>query len=137
RTRDEQAYGRNELPRNVLMNEIKSLKALIHELSRLPGIGERSAQRMAYFLLKKGPAFMDQLRVVLKDVQDKVKLCPECFAYTETEGVCDICTDPKRQSNLICVVESPPDILKIDASDAFSGRYHVLHGAIAPLEGVH
>lgn len=119
------------------MTEIKSLRALIHELSRLPGVGERSAQRMAYFLLKKGPAFMDQLRVALRDVQEKVKLCPECFAYTESVGPCGICTDPKRQSQLLCVVESPPDILKIDASGAFAGRYHVLHGTIAPLEGVH
>ncbi len=119
------------------MTEIKSLKALTHELSRLPGIGERSAQRMTYFLLKKGPAFMDQLQAAIRDVRDRVRLCSECFAYTEQTDSCEICKDPSRQSNILCVVESPSDILKIDASGAYAGRYHVLHGAIAPLEGVH
>lgn len=118
------------------MKETSSLKSLVHELSRLPGIGEKSAQRLAYFLLRKGAGFTDDLVAALRAVQEKVKLCPNCFSYTEEATTCETCSDPRRAKNIICVVESPSDIFKIEASGAFCGLYHVLHGAIAPLEGV-
>lgn len=115
--------------------KIPSLQKLINELAKLPGVGPKSAQRMAISFLKFSGEEIQSLREALKDVKEKIHLCQNCFAYTE-EDLCYYCQQPSRQKNLLCVVESPMDIERIESSGAFSGYYHVLHGVIAPLEGI-
>jgi recombination protein RecR len=115
--------------------KVPSLQRLIAELSKLPGVGSKSAQRMAMSFLKFSQADMDSLRQALKDIKEKIKLCRECYAYTEDE-VCYFCSEDSRSKHYICVVENPSDIDRIESSGVFKGRYHVLHGAIAPLDNV-
>lgn len=117
------------------MLQIASLEKLVHELSRLPGIGPKTAQRLAYYILKSPSEFSHQLAKSLVRVHAEVHECPQCFNFTDLE-VCKFCQDPHRHDDIICVVEEPSDILRIEASGAFRGRYHVLHGVIAPLDGV-
>lgn len=118
------------------MTELKSLKRLITEFSKLPGIGEKTAQRLAYFVLKKGNVFSQSLIEAIGEVETNIHTCDQCFSFTENEKLCDVCDNPKRDLTKICVVEEPFDIMKIESSQAFHGNYHVLHGTIAPLEGV-
>ena len=118
------------------MIELKSLKRLIAEFSKLPGIGEKTAQRLAYFVLKKGTSFSSSFIEAVKEVEMKIHTCTQCFSFTENEALCDACDDQKRDPTKICVVEEPFDIMKIESSRSFFGLYHVLHGTIAPLEGV-
>ncbi len=115
--------------------KVPSLQRLIAELSKLPGVGSKSAQRMAMSFLKFSTADMESLRQALKDIKEKIKLCKECYAYTE-DDTCYFCSEPGRSIHYICVVENPSDIDRIESSGVFKGRYHVLHGAIAPLDGV-
>jgi len=118
------------------MFKIPTLDKLVHEMSRLPGVGPRSAQRLTHFLLKN-PEFSRDLRETLELVENNIQLCDLCFNYTDrAEGLCHICQSPHRNSELICVVEQPEDILQLESSGAYAGYYHVLHGAISPLEGV-
>ncbi len=119
-----------------MSTKVPSLETLIHELTKLPGIGEKTAQRLAYHVLRAGPSYSQSLRQALDDVQKKIKFCNECFSYTENEELCDICANPKRESQAVCVVEEPSDIFRVENSGAYHGVYHVLHGAISPLEGV-
>ena len=119
-----------------MIANIPSLDKLIHELSRLPGIGSKTAARLAYHLLKSPEEQTKSLRSALKEVKVNVQECPKCFSFTETEELCQFCTDSHRQDNEICVVEDPADISRIESSGVFKGRYHVLHGAISPLDGV-
>lgn len=116
------------------MLPVPSLEKLIHELSRLPGIGPKSAQRLAYHILR-APEFSRQLRAALSDVEERVQTCQTCFSYCE-DRQCRFCADTNRNDQLICVVEQPLDILRIESSGAFRGRYHVLQGVISPLDGV-
>lgn len=117
--------------------KVPSIDRLAHELSKLPGIGAKTAQRLALGIIKKNVQEVESLREALQDVKDKIRECDECFCYTENESICDFCSDPKRdQSTIICVVKSPTDISKIESSGVFKGKYHVLHGCIAPLDGV-
>lgn len=118
------------------MTELKSLKRLITEFSKLPGIGEKTAQRLAYFVLKRGNAFSQGFTEAIKDVETQIHTCTQCFSFTESQNLCDVCENQKRDPTKICVVEEPFDIMKIESSQAFHGLYHVLHGTIAPLEGV-
>jgi recombination protein RecR len=117
------------------MLQIASLEKLVHELSRLPGIGPKTAQRLAYYILKSPSEFSHQLAKSLVRVHSEVHECPQCYNYTDQE-ICKYCQDPHRSSDSICVVEEPSDILRIESSGAFKGRYHVLHGVISPLEGI-
>jgi len=117
------------------MLHIPALEKLVHELSRLPGIGPKTAQRLAYYILKSKDAYPEKLSEALLRVQTEVHTCPECFNYTDRE-LCKFCEDPHRQSESICLVEEPSDIVRIESSGAFRGRYHVLHGVISPLEGI-
>lgn len=117
------------------MLNIPALEKLVHELSRLPGIGPKSAQRLAYYILKSKDNYVDRLSEALLRVRAEVHTCSICFNYTDTD-VCKYCQDVHRSDESICVVEEPSDIMKIEASGAFRGRYHVLHGVISPLEGV-
>lgn len=117
------------------MLHIPALEALVHELSRLPGIGPKTAQRLAYHILRAPAEYSSRLGEALVRVQAEVHTCPQCFNYTDLT-VCKFCSDVHRHDDSICVVEEPSDILRIESSGAFRGRYHVLHGAISPLEGI-
>ena len=117
------------------MLHIPALEKLVHELSRLPGIGPKTAQRLAYFILKSNESYPAQLSESIKRVQTEVHTCPSCFNYTDRD-ICKYCSDPHRTNDVLCLVEEPSDIVRIESSGAFRGRYHVLHGAISPLEGV-
>ncbi len=117
------------------MLKVRALEVLVHELSRLPGIGPKTAQRLAYFILRSGDNYSDRMREALSRVKAEVHLCPRCFNYTDRD-FCHFCEDPHRANDCLCVVEEPSDISRIEASGAFRGRYHVLHGTISPLDGV-
>ncbi len=118
------------------MLHIASLEKLVHELSQLPGIGPKTAQRLTNFILKK-PQFSKNLRAALASVEESIRFCARCFSYTDTpSGLCHYCSNSKRNDQMICVVEEPENISQIEASGAFDGRFHVLHGAISPLEGL-
>lgn len=117
------------------MLHIGALEKLVHELNRLPGIGPKTAQRLAYFILRSGTQYSERLGEALMRVQAEVHECPRCFNYTDTD-LCKYCSDPHRVNESICVVEEPSDIMRIESSGAFRGRYHVLHGVISPLEGI-
>lgn len=118
------------------MKELKSLRKLVTELSKLPGIGEKSAQRLAYFILKRGTSYTQPLLQAIQSVENEINECPKCFSYTELAAECEICSDIKRDGSIYCVVEEPFDIMKIESAQAFQGYYHVLHGTISPLEGI-
>lgn len=117
------------------MLHISALEKLTHELSRLPGIGPKTAQRLAYFILRAENQYPERLSEALLRVKAEVHDCPQCFNYTDTE-LCRYCDDIHRSDESICVVEEPADIMRIESSGAFRGRYHVLHGSISPLEGI-
>jgi recombination protein RecR len=117
------------------MLHIAALEKLVHELSRLPGIGPKTAQRLAYYVLRAPSEYSVRLSEALLRVQAEVHTCPSCFNYTD-QDICSYCTDPHRSDESICVVEEPSAIVRIEGSGAFRGRYHVLHGVISPLEGV-
>jgi recombination protein RecR len=117
------------------MLHIAALEKLVHELSRLPGIGPKTAQRLAYYILRSPEEYSHRLAEALMRVQSEVHECPQCFNYTDS-NICRYCSDTSRSDDSICVVEEPADIVRIEASGAFRGRYHVLHGVISPLEGI-
>jgi recombination protein RecR len=120
----------------MTLQKIPSLSKLVHELSRLPGIGPKTAQRLAYHILRADTEFVLSLREALKSVKEKIHECPVCFSFTEEDGPCHLCADPMRNNTSLCVVEDPADIERVESSGVFRGRYHVLHGAISPLDGV-
>jgi recombination protein RecR len=117
------------------MLQISALEKLVHELSKLPGIGPKTAQRLAYYVLKNKDTYPEKLKEGLERVQAEVHECPHCFNFTDSD-LCFFCEDSGRRSDLICVVEEPSDISRIESSGVYQGRYHVLHGALSPLEGV-
>ena len=119
-----------------MLQKIPSLNQLIHELSRLPGVGPKTAQRLAYHILRSPNEFVQGLRDALRGVKEKIHDCPQCFSFTEEDGFCHFCKDPMRTTDAVCVVEDPADIERIESSGVFRGRYHVLHGAISPLDGI-
>jgi recombination protein RecR len=108
---------------------------LVFELAKLPGIGEKTATRLAYYILKQDTSFAQDLADALVQAKAKTGFCRECFTFTDLE-ICTICADTGRQASIICVVERPTDVLSIEQSGAHTGRYHVLHGALSPLDGV-
>ncbi len=108
---------------------------LIDELGRLPGVGPKSAQRIAFHLLQADPADVQRLTEVLTIVREKVRFCETCFNIAEGQQ-CRICLDPRRDASLLCVVEEPKDIVAMERTREFRGRYHVLGGAISPIDGV-
>jgi len=113
---------------------------LIDELGRLPGIGPKSAQRIAFHLLKLSRDDALRLARAIEEVKDRVAFCRRCFniAVTSDEGSedCGICADPRRDTTVLCVVEEPRDIVAVERTGEFRGRYHVLQGAISPIEGI-
>lgn len=108
---------------------------LIDELGRLPGIGPKSAQRLAFHILQAEETDVRRLAAILHEVKDKVRFCEECGNVSE-EHTCRICRDPRRDSSLICIVEEPKDVVAIERTREFRGKYHVLGGAINPMDGV-
>ncbi|WP_340539235.1 recombination mediator RecR [Nocardioides sp. GXZ039] len=108
---------------------------LIDELGRLPGVGPKSAQRIAFHLLQADPADVRRLSDVLVEVKAKVRFCDTCFNVSESEK-CRICADPRRDPSVLCVVEEYKDVVAIERTREFRGRYHVLGGAISPIDGV-
>ncbi|AHC16833.1 recombination mediator RecR [Salinispira pacifica] len=111
------------------------LDSLIHLLSRLPGIGKKSATRMAYYLLQSDEEFTRNLGEHIVSLKEKISRCRRCGNYSEHE-LCPVCADTRRDAGLICVVEQPQDIAVLEASHEYTGYYHVLHGVLAPLDGV-
>jgi len=112
-----------------------SVIQLVKNLSRLPGIGEKTAERLAMHLLRVSHKEAAQLSRSILEVKDRIKLCSRCFALSDQE-VCHICSDPARDETLLCVVEQPADMVAIEKSGAFRGRYHILQGVISPMDGI-
>jgi len=111
------------------------VQALIDELGRLPGIGPKSAQRIAFHLLKSDPADALRLAQAITEAKDRVSFCTRCFNIAEGEE-CQICGDEGREAGVLCVVEEPRDVVAVERTQEFRGRYHVLQGAISPIDGV-
>jgi len=108
---------------------------LIQQLMRLPGIGEKTAGRLAFHILRSDRGYAEQLASAVVAVKDEIRLCGTCYALTESDP-CPICRDGERSSEVLCVVEEPADLLAVERVHEFRGRYHVLHGTLAPLDGV-
>jgi recombination protein RecR len=108
---------------------------LVKELARLPGIGEKTASRLAFNLLNRSRDDVIALAEALLEMKERVGLCAECFALSDSIR-CAICDDPAREHDLICVVEGPADLMAIERARSYGGVYHVLHGALAPLDGI-
>jgi recombination protein RecR len=111
------------------------LQSLVDELGRLPGIGPKSAQRIAFHLLKVAPEDALRLAEAIVAVKERITLCPRCFNVAEGD-LCMICRDERRDGTVLCVVEDPRDIVSVERTGEFTGRYHVLQGALNPIEGI-
>jgi len=119
--------SRNVLPRSV--------ERLINEFARLPGIGPKTASRLTFYLLRAGDDQASELASALDALKSSTQLCSTCFNITEHDP-CPICSDDGRDEQLLCIVEEPLDVIAIERSRAYNGRFHVLHGAISPVEGI-
>ena len=117
------------------MAQPPSMARLIEQLTRLPGIGEKTATRMAFHILRAEHEYAQLLAEAVLAVKNDTRLCSECFALTEDDP-CRLCTDGERAADLVCVVEEPADLLAVERAGSFRGRYHVLHGTLAPLDGI-
>jgi recombination protein RecR len=117
------------------MAQPPSMSRLIEQLTRLPGIGEKTATRMAFHILRADHEYATLLAEAVLSVKNDTKLCSECFALTE-EDPCRLCTDGERTGDVVCVVEEPADLFAVERAGSFRGRYHVLHGTLAPLDGI-
>ncbi|MEZ4705340.1 MAG: recombination mediator RecR [Bdellovibrionota bacterium] len=113
----------------------KSFREAVSALSKLPGVGEKTAQRLIFHLMKGEKEKISLLTQALTQLKQNVRLCAKCFGYTDHE-LCPICVDEKRNHSLICIVEEPSDVFAIERSGHYRGGYHVLHGALAPLDGI-
>lgn len=112
-----------------------TLGELILELKRLPGIGEKTASRLAFFILRQPKEFAFDLANAISQAREMLHSCSECCNFSETP-ICEICSDPNRSPDSICVVEGPSDLAAFEKSKQFKGKYHVLHGALSPLDGM-
>ena len=113
----------------------KPIDQLIEALTKLPGIGRKTASRLAFHILRTSPSEAKELAKAILDVKEKIRLCSVCFNLTD-EALCGICQDDRRNRDTLCVVEGPNDLIAIENTGTFHGRYHVLHGALTPLEGI-
>ena len=111
------------------------LARLIADLNRLPGIGKKTATRLALHILRRPAAEAQALGRDLLDLHDSIGLCSNCFAFSETDP-CRICDDPRRDPALVCVVEEPADLMAIEKTGVFKGQYHILHGVLSPMDGI-
>jgi recombination protein RecR len=112
-----------------------SILKLIKSLSRLPGIGEKTAERLAMHILRAPRSEAEQLSSSIIEVKDKIRLCSVCFGLSDTD-ICNICSDRTRTPSILCVVEQPADMVAIEKSGAFSGLYHILEGVLSPMNGI-
>ena len=117
------------------MQAAPAIQKLLDELERLPGVGPQSAQRIAYWILNADKATAMRLAEAIAEVKDKIRFCSQCFNYAE-DDLCEICASTRRDRSIICVVSEPRDIPPIERTGVFSGVYHVLGGALSPMEGV-
>ena len=126
-----------QLPRTGRSRAIYAapVQRLITELSKLPGIGNRTAQRLAFHILRLEPAEALALAEAITEVKEKIGFCSVCFNLSEGE-LCTICADERRDASVICVVEEPGDIIPVERTHEFRGRYHVLGGALSPIDGI-
>jgi recombination protein RecR len=111
------------------------LSKLVFELSKLPGIGEKSATRLAYYILNQDASYSESLANALREAKTKLRYCNECFNFSENDK-CEICADDKRDHLQICVVERPSDVTPIEKTGTYRGVYHVLHGLLSPMDGI-
>ncbi|MGD9573113.1 MAG: recombination mediator RecR [Thermoleophilia bacterium] len=112
-----------------------SIERLVAELARLPGIGPRSAQRLAFHMMKAPPERSRALAEAIAEMTERLRPCSVCFSFAEAE-LCPVCADPRRDATLLCAVEEPSAILPIERTNEYRGRYHVLGGALSPIDGV-
>jgi recombination protein RecR len=112
-----------------------ALTQLVHELSKLPGIGEKSATRLAFHLLNADSERVKRLTDSLIRAKEKIRLCSQCFTYTESD-LCETCANPLRSPDSLCIVERPSDVRALEAAGKFKGTYHVLHGTLSPVDGI-
>ena len=112
-----------------------ALTALIDQLSRLPGIGKKTATRLALYLMRRPAAEAGNLARALAGLHEHIRLCSNCFAFSEADP-CQLCSDPRRNRQTVCVVEGPADMLAIEKTGAFRGQYHLLHGVLSPMDGI-
>ena len=108
---------------------------LVRELARLPGIGEKTATRLAFHILRAPEGYARDLAAAILEVKERIRLCSVCRNLTESDP-CSMCTDPRREAALVCVVAHPTDLLAVERTGGFRGRYHVLHGVLSPLDGI-
>lgn len=113
----------------------ESVRELIKNLSKLPGIGEKTADRLAMHILRAPRRESDRLAHSIMEVKEKIRLCAMCFSLSDAE-ICNICRDRNRDFSILCVVEQPADMVAIEKSGAFTGLYHILEGALSPMDGV-
>ncbi|MGD2176101.1 MAG: toprim domain-containing protein, partial [Candidatus Brocadiaceae bacterium] len=113
----------------------QSMAGLMELLTRMPGVGERSAERLAYHILRLSDEEAAQLADAIREVKQKVRQCSECFQFAESDP-CPVCSDPRRDRSKICVVEDAKDVVTFEQSGSYKGLYHVLCGRLAPLEGM-
>jgi recombination protein RecR len=118
-----------------MLDSIPSFARLVAELAKFPGIGQKTATRLAFFILRQPLIEAEALATAIRELKAKVRFCSNCFHITESDP-CPLCTDPGRDDRLLCIVEEPQDLIAIERSRSFRGRYHVLHGALSPLDGI-
>lgn len=112
-----------------------ALDRLIEDLSKLPGIGKKTAARLALNILRRPAGYAKELSAALSELHSSIRLCSCCFAFSETDP-CAICSDPKRSGDIVCVVEEPGDLIAIEKTASFQGHYHILHGVLSPIDGI-
>ncbi|MBW2690101.1 MAG: recombination protein RecR [Deltaproteobacteria bacterium] len=118
-----------------MLDSIPSFARLVAELAKFPGVGNKTATRLAFFLLRQPEAQAEALATAILDLQRNTRFCSVCFHITEQDP-CPLCSNPGRDESLICVIEDPQALLAIERSRSFKGHYHVLHGALSPLDGI-
>ena len=119
----------------MAMYSVPPIERLIDQFERLPGIGRKTAQRLAYYVISMSENEINEFADSIKNAHDKIHYCKECCNFTDKE-ICPICSNEKRDSSTICVVESPKDVAAFERTQEYNGKYHVLHGVISPLNGI-
>ena len=112
-----------------------ALDRLVQRFSALPGIGAKTATRLALTILRRSPSEAREMAGALADLHASIRLCSQCMAFSETDP-CSVCADPRRDASLVCVVEQPADLLAIEKTDHYRGHYHILHGVLSPVDGI-
>lgn len=112
-----------------------ALDRLVQSFSALPGIGAKTATRLALTILRRSPSEAREMAGALAELHGSIRLCSQCMAFSETDP-CSVCADPRRDASLVCVVEQPADLLAIEKTDHYRGHYHILHGVLSPVDGI-